>query len=90
MSLVADTKGKSVPGGINMDLPKGACFREFYYRGLYCETSQELEEYIKKNKWYFDRVKPEIQEQFRRIYKDLKRREVMKAYGKKDRCKRDY
>ena len=58
-----------------MDLPKGACFKEFYYRGLYCETSEELLEYLKKNKWYFDKMRPEVQQQFRDIYKDLKRRE---------------
>ena len=58
-----------------MDLPKGAYFKEFYYRGLYCETSEELLEYLKKNKWYFDKMRPEVQQQFRDIYKDLKRRE---------------
>lgn len=58
-----------------MDLPKGACFKEFYYRGLYCETSEELLEYLKKNKWYFDKMRPEVQQQFREIYKDLKKRE---------------
>ena len=65
---------ENVPGG-KMDLPKGACFKEFYYRGLYCETSEELLEYLKKNKWYFDKMRPEVQQQFRDIYKDLKRRE---------------
>ena len=58
-----------------MELPKGACFTEFYYRGLYCETSQELLEYINKNKWYFDKMRPQVQQQFRDIYFDLKRRE---------------
>lgn len=59
-----------------MDLPKGASFEEFYYRGLYCETSDELLKYLKKYKWYFDKMRPEVQQQFRNIYIDLKRREV--------------
>ena len=58
-----------------MDLLKGACFTEFYYRGLYCKTSKELSNYINKNIWYFHQMRPEVQQQFRDIYRDLRRRE---------------
>ena len=58
-----------------MKLPQGACFREFYYRGLSCNTSFELAEYINDNIWYFNKMKSEVKEQFRKMYKDLKRRE---------------
>ena len=64
--------------GGEMELPKGACLREFYYRGLYCETSEELLDYIKDNKWYFDKMPPKVQEQFRAIYRDLKEKENRK------------
>ena len=64
--------------GGEMELPKGACLREFYYRGLYCETSGELLDYIKDNKWYFDKMPPKVQEQFRYIYRDLKEKENRK------------
>ncbi|CAL7915971.1 hypothetical protein FUSO7_11300 [Fusobacterium necrophorum BFTR-2] len=65
-----------------MKLQKGTSFIEFYYRGLCTNSSDDLRNYILANKWYFDRQKEEIKEQFRRIYQIRKRNEVRN--GKKD------
>lgn len=65
-----------------LKVEKGTSFIEFYYRGLDTKTAEELLAYIQTNKWYFDRQKEEIKEQFRRIYRIRKRNEVRN--GKKD------
>lgn len=38
-------------------------------------NSKDLAAYVKLNRWYFDRMDSEIQEQFRRMYRNLKRME---------------
>ena len=58
-----------------LKLERRASFIEFYYKGLSIDNSKELDDYIRINRWYFDRVKPEIQEQFRRLYKIYKEKE---------------
>ncbi|EFS22109.1 hypothetical protein FSBG_01606 [Fusobacterium gonidiaformans 3-1-5R] len=59
----------------DLKLKRGTSFIEFYYRGLSITNSKELAAYIKINKWYFDRAKPEVQEQFRRLYRIYKKQE---------------
>ena len=59
----------------DLKLKRGATFIEFYYTGLMIENSKELVAYIKQNRWYFDRMRSDIQEQFRQKYKNLKRME---------------
>lgn len=66
----------------NLKLDRGASFIEFYYTGLSIMNSKDLAAYVKLNRWYFDRMNFEIQEQFRQIYRNLKRMEV--ENGKKD------
>ena len=66
----------------DLKLKRGATFIEFYYTGLMIEDSKELVAYIKQNRWYFDRMKSDIQEQFRQKYRNLKRMEA--ENGKKD------
>lgn len=56
-------------------VPKGTSFKEFYYRGLSINTSAELRAYILSNKWYFDKMAFEIQEQFRSYWRYLKNEE---------------
>lgn len=56
-------------------VPRGTSFMEFYYRGLSIDNSKELLGYIKTNKWYFDRMNLEVQEQFRQLWRALKNRE---------------
>lgn len=68
----------------DLKLKRGATFIEFYYTGLMIDDSQELVAYIKLNKWYFDRMRSDIQEQFRQKYKNLKRMEE-KSNGEKDK-----
>ena len=53
----------------DLKLKRGATFIEFYYTGLMIEDSKELVAYIKQNRWYFDRMRSDIQEQFRQKYK---------------------
>ncbi len=66
----------------NLKLDRGASFVEFYYTGLSIMNSKDLAAYVKLNRWYFDRMNFEIQEQFRQMYRNLKRMEV--ENGKKD------
>lgn len=66
----------------NLKLDRGASFIEFYYTGLSIMNSKDLAAYVKLNRWYFDRMNFEIQEQFRQMYRNLKRMEV--ENGKKD------
>lgn len=66
----------------NLKLDRGASFIEFYYTGLSIMNSKDLAAYVKLNRWYFDRMNFEIQEQFRQIYRSLKRMEV--DNGEKD------
>lgn len=66
----------------DLKLAKGASFIEFYYTGLSIMNSEDLKIYVKLNKWYFDKMNPEIQNQFRKMYKNLKRMEI--ENGKKD------
>lgn len=66
----------------NLKLARGATFIEFYYTGLSIMNSKDLAAYVKLNRWYFDRMNFEIQEQFRQMYRNLKRMEV--ENGKKD------
>lgn len=56
-------------------VPKGTSLKEFYYRGLSINKSEELVAYIKMNKWYFDKMIPEVQEQFRRYWHFLNNEE---------------
>lgn len=60
----------------NLKLDRGASFIEFYYTGLSIMNSKDLAVYVKLNRWYFDRMNFEIQEQFRQMYRNLKRMEV--------------
>ncbi|WP_289102185.1 hypothetical protein [uncultured Fusobacterium sp.] len=60
----------------NLKLDRGASFIEFYYTGLSVMNSKDLAAYVKLNRWYFDRMNFEIQEQFRQMYRNLKRMEV--------------
>ncbi|BBA52023.1 hypothetical protein FV113G1_23730 [Fusobacterium varium] len=60
----------------NLKLDRGASFIEFYYTGLSIMNSKDLAAYVKLNRWYFDRMNFEIQEQFRQMYRNLKRMEV--------------
>ncbi|AVQ26576.1 hypothetical protein C4N20_00250 [Fusobacterium ulcerans] len=60
----------------NLKLDRGAFFIEFYYTGLSIMNSKDLAAYVKLNRWYFDRMNFEIQEQFRQMYRNLKRMEV--------------
>ncbi|KXA12943.1 hypothetical protein HMPREF3221_02464 [Fusobacterium nucleatum] len=48
---------------------------EFYYMCLFTETSSELLSLVKKNKWYFNKLKLEAQEQLRRLYKIYRKNE---------------
>lgn len=57
----------------NLKLARGATFIEFYYTGLAIMNSEDLAAYVKLNRWYFDRMDSEIQEQFRRMYRNLKK-----------------
>lgn len=66
----------------NLKLDRGASFIEFYYTGLSIMNSKDLAAYVKLNRWYFDRMNFEIQEQFRQMYRNLKRMEV--ENGQKD------
>lgn len=59
-----------------LKLDRGASFIEFYYTGLSIMNSKDLAAYVKLNRWYFDRMNFEIQEQFRQMYRNLKRMEV--------------
>ena len=63
-------------------MDRGASFIEFYYAGLIIDSSSDLVEYIKANRWYFDRVSEEIQEQFRRKYHILKKMEEKEKWEK--------
>lgn len=69
-------------GVIKMDnaykVSKGTSFKEFYYQGLSINNSNELTAYIKSNKWYFDKMTLEIQEQFRKYWQFLKNEEEKK------------
>lgn len=56
-------------------VPRGTSFKEFYYQALSFNSSFELSEYIKANKWYFDKMTLEIQEQFRKFWLFLKTEE---------------
>ena len=56
-------------------VPKGTSFKEFYYQALSFNGSFELSEYVKANKWYFDKMTPEVQEQFRKFWLFLKTEE---------------
>lgn len=56
-----------------LKLARGATFVEFYYTGLAIMNSEDLAAYVKLNRWYFDRMDSEIQEQFRRMYRNLKK-----------------
>lgn len=58
-----------------LKLSKGATFIEFYYTGLSIMNSKDLAAYVKLNRWYFDRMNFEIQEQFRQMYRNLKKME---------------
>lgn len=60
-------------------VPKGTSFKEFYYQGLSYNTSLELSEYVKANKWYFDKMTFEIQEQFRKFWLFLKKQEEQES-----------
>ncbi len=60
---------------VNLKLPKRASMAHFYYQALSLNTSAELAEFIKLNKWYFDKMTPEIQEQFRIMYQKMKKKE---------------
>ena len=60
----------------SLKLARGATFIEFYYTGLAIMNSKDLAAYVKLNRWYFDRINFEIQEQFRQMYRNLKRMEV--------------
>ena len=53
----------------------GTSFKEFYYQALSFNSSFELSEYVKANKWYFDKMTPEVQEQFRKFWLFLKAEE---------------
>lgn len=59
----------------NLKLDRGASFIEFYYTGLSIMNSKDLAAYVKLNRWYFDRMNFEIQEQFRQMYRNLKKME---------------
>lgn len=48
---------------------------EFYYMCLFTENSSELLNLVKKHKWYFNKLKPEAQEQLRRLYKIYRKNE---------------
>ncbi len=50
-------------------------FREVYDMCWTFNTSQELYLWVKKKKWWFDRLKPEAQEQIRNLYRKLKEKE---------------
>lgn len=65
-----------------LKLARGATFVEFCYTGLSIMNSKDLAAYVKLNRWYFDRMNFEVQEQFRQMYRNLKRMEV--ENGKKD------
>lgn len=51
---------------------KGTSFKEFYYRGLSINNSIDLALYIKANMWYFEKMTPDIREQFRSYWRFLK------------------
>lgn len=53
-------------------VPKGTSFKEFYYRGLSINNSIDLALYIKSNMWYFEKMTPEVREQFRSYWRFLK------------------
>lgn len=59
-------------------VPKGTSFKEFYYRGLSFNKSNELALYVKANEWYFEKMTFEIQEQFRKFWHFLKTEEENK------------
>lgn len=59
-----------------LKLPRGATFLHFYYKGLSINNSEELALYIKLNQWYFNKMNIEIQEQFRNMYRNLKKQEA--------------
>lgn len=59
----------------NLKLSRGATFIEFYYTGLSIMSSEDLAAYVELNRWYFDKMSPEIQDQFRQMYRNLKRME---------------
>lgn len=67
----------------DLKLKRGATFIEFYYTGLAIMNSEDLKVYVESNRWYFDKMSDEIQEQFRKMYWNLKRMEV--ENGKKDK-----
>lgn len=67
--------GSTTKRGRTMKLERGTSFIEFYYIGLSIAMSRDLALYVKNNRWYFDRAKPEIQEQFRRLYQIYKKGE---------------
>lgn len=50
---------------------------EFWYMCLECNTSNELADFIKNNKWYFKKLKPEAQEYLRGLYRNYKNREEL-------------
>lgn len=56
-------------------VPKGTSFKEFYYRGLSINNSIDLALYIKANMWYFEKMTPEVREQFRKFWLSLKKEE---------------
>lgn len=60
-------------------VPKGTSFKEFYYQGLSINNSGELAAYIKSNKWYFEKMTLEIQEQFRKFWLSLKKQEEQES-----------
>lgn len=60
----------------NLKLPRRATFLHFYYKGLSINNSEELALYIKLNQWYFNKMNIEIQEQFRNMYRNLKKQEA--------------
>lgn len=59
----------------NYKVPKGTSFKEFYYQALSINNSFELSEYVKVNKWYFEKMTPEVQEQLRKFWLSLKEEE---------------
>lgn len=53
-------------------LKKGDSLQTFYYAALSINTSGELKEFVKVNKWYFDKMNDAIKQQLRDMYEFMR------------------
>lgn len=56
-------------------LGKGDSFQKFYYIALGLETSEELAEFIKINRFWYEKSREDIKEQLKEKYKRLRKQE---------------